>query len=359
MSLSGYLKKGPLPAKILIAILGPLIIILIVENLTRLAIKAGWIEYQQPMITQLPPGTEDWRKAHMTADSLRQPDPVLWWRPRNLPPYNNQGFKGPVVTNPKSPNTIRILVYGDSNTEGTPEDSWPARLQEVLLHAQSVHDYEVLNAGVAGYTSHQGLLRFQQEVGSYTPDIVLVAFGWNDLANAVRPDKSYVPPHPAFVFCERMVLKLRLYWALKQMALSKPSGENHQTVARVPIEDYAANLNQFVALGKESKANVVLVTRPHRESNESLRELESNYRSEVPAYNETLLRVCNQKNVQCIDAERYFLELEDPDIWGDECHFTEKGRIEMGKFVFQQLKRFGLLEHNVGARSIAPAPERR
>ncbi|HMD80279.1 MAG TPA: SGNH/GDSL hydrolase family protein [Anaerolineales bacterium] len=345
MSFSKYLKKGPVPAKILLAILGPVLLIFLLENMTRLAIKAGWIEYQQPMITQLPPGTEDWRKAHMTADSLRQPDPVLWWRPRNSPPYNSQGFKGPVVTNPKNSNTIRIVVYGDSNTEGTPEDSWPDRLQKALLLVKNNRNYEVLNAGVAGYTSHQGLLRFQQEVRNYTPDIVLVAFGWNDLANAVRPDKSYVPPHPAFVFCERLVLKLRFYWALKQTALPKPSSNNQQqqTIARVSIEDYAANLRQFLKLGREVNANVVLVTRPHRESNESLRKYELNYRAEVPAYNETLLGLCRQQNANCIDAEKYFLATSDPDVWGDECHFTEKGRIEMGEFVFLELKRFGLL----------------
>lgn len=38
----------------------------------------------------------------------------------------------------------------------------------------------MLYVGVVGYSSHQGLLRFREEAGTYEPDLVLVSFGWND-----------------------------------------------------------------------------------------------------------------------------------------------------------------------------------
>lgn len=341
MTISDHLKKGSLAAKIAVAVIGTLIFLVVLENLTRIAIKAGLISYQQPMITQLPPGTEDWRKAHMTADKLRQPDPLLWWRPREGPPYNEQGFKGPVVENPKTANTIRILVYGDSNTEGTPEDSWPARLQ-IVLNRRTDRKYEVLNAGVAGYTSHQGLLRFQQEIGTYEPDIVLVAFGWNDLATATRPDRSYQPPSSFLISSERLLLKLRSYWTLKQMFTPK-AGASPKTVSRVSMDDYAENLARFVTLGKQHNAKVVLITRPHRESNDELRKLDPDYRSRVPDYNQRLLQICREQGANCIDSETYFLESPKSEYWGDECHFTEIGRIEMAEFVSRQLAQLNLL----------------
>src|SRR5437667_10231865 len=138
MIVNRYLNKNPLALKIFSSILGACLFIICREQGSRFAARIGWVEYQGPMMTQLPPGTEDWRNAHITADKFRQPDPLLWWRPRNGPPYNEQGFKGPVVAIPKPANTLRILVYGDSNTEGLPEDSWPSRLQSELnrIHSQ-------------------------------------------------------------------------------------------------------------------------------------------------------------------------------------------------------------------------------
>lgn len=341
-----WLRKHSLALKLLSSLVATCLFIVCIEQATRLAIKAGWIRYQPPMITQLPAGTEDWRHAHMTADKLRQPDPVLWWRPRDGSPYNNQGFKGPPAEVPKSPQTVRILVYGDSNTEGTPEDSWPDRLQSVLtsVERQTHRRYEVLNAGVAGYTSHQGLLRFQQEVEQYQPDMVLVAFGWNDLARGVQPDRSYHPPPAPVVTLERALLKLHSYWALKQWVLTRSAARAAKTtVARVPIEDYRENLSQFALLAGRHGAAAVLITRPHRDAIDKLHSMSSSYFTAVPEYNQALLRVARQSRAHSVDAEQHFLQLSDPTLWGDECHFTEPGRIEMGRFVFQQLKQLGLL----------------
>lgn len=53
----------------------------------------------------------------------------------------------------------------------------------------------MLNAGVAGYSSYQGLLRFKQEVARYEPDLIFVSFGFNDLPPAIgEPDNYFKPP---------------------------------------------------------------------------------------------------------------------------------------------------------------------
>lgn len=338
------LKKYSLPLKLLSSLIALIVLIVTLEQLTRLAHKRGWIEYQRPMITLLPRGTEDWRRAHMTADNLREPDPVLWWRPKNTSPYNKQGFKGPLAEIPKPANTFRILVYGDSNTEGIPEDSWPARLQLVLneFEKQSHLKYEVLNAGVAGYTSHQGFIRFQQEVEKFAPDMVLVAFGWNDLARGVQPDRHYRPPAGWIVALERTFLKLHSYRALKQIARSKSHENVPKTVRRVPLKHYEDNLYRFASLAKKHNVKVVFLTRPHRDSVEQLQSTSSSFSAGVPEYNQELLRVARQNNVEGLDAEKYFLDAAEERFWGDECHFTELGRIEMAKFVFEELKKSGL-----------------
>jgi hypothetical protein len=89
-----------------------------IEYVAMLLVRTGVVAVYSPMETQLPAGTEDWRLAHITADNLREPDPLLWWRPKPEPPYNAQRTKGPVVSTEKPASVFRVLCYGDSNTDG-------------------------------------------------------------------------------------------------------------------------------------------------------------------------------------------------------------------------------------------------
>ena len=85
-----------------------------------------------------------------------------------------------------------IICYGDSVTQGCfgPQDVHPTALDSysVKLHSALQFLYpekviNVLNAGVAGDTATRALLRFERDVLSHNPDLVIVAFGVNDFGN--------------------------------------------------------------------------------------------------------------------------------------------------------------------------------
>ncbi len=125
------------------------------------------------------------------SDDCREPDPVLLWRPVARSPYGHQRFKGPDVAVRKPAGLTRIMAYGDSNTDGPIDGAWPSRLAAILRNEGPRR--EVINAGVTGYSSYQGLQRFREDVGVYSPDVVLVSFGWNDVAPAFGPpDRAFV-----------------------------------------------------------------------------------------------------------------------------------------------------------------------
>ncbi|MCE9592467.1 MAG: hypothetical protein K8S99_18325 [Planctomycetes bacterium] len=76
-----------------------------------------------------------------------------------------------------------IVAFGDSITQAVevPEaDRWPAlvggRLAERFAQLKPV----VVNAGVGGNTSREGLARMERDVLAHSPEIVLVEFGGND-----------------------------------------------------------------------------------------------------------------------------------------------------------------------------------
>ena len=81
-----------------------------------------------------------------------------------------------------SGNPFRILALGDSTTFGVgvdDGDTWPAQLQ-AILDPEGTGRYEVLNAGVPGYSAYQGLRYLELRGLDLKPMIVIVNFGHND-----------------------------------------------------------------------------------------------------------------------------------------------------------------------------------
>ena len=77
----------------------------------------------------------------------------------------------------------RIVAFGDSMTACAalaPTKRWPALLQRRLTRAFPEVDVEVVNAGVGGNTSREGLARLTQDVLARRPTLTLVQFGGND-----------------------------------------------------------------------------------------------------------------------------------------------------------------------------------
>lgn len=77
----------------------------------------------------------------------------------------------------------RIVCLGDSITygEGLPyAETYPAVLAHLLQQKHADLDVVVINSGVRGHTSVQGLARLERDVLWYKPHVVFIAFGLND-----------------------------------------------------------------------------------------------------------------------------------------------------------------------------------
>lgn len=80
---------------------------------------------------------------------------------------------------------ITIVAFGDSITlavSGNIEERlrWPSLLEAGLRERFPGRDLRVVNAGVGGNTSREGLVRMDADVVAHAPEIVLVEFGGND-----------------------------------------------------------------------------------------------------------------------------------------------------------------------------------
>jgi lysophospholipase L1-like esterase len=98
---------------------------------------------------------------------------------------NADGFRGPRVARPKPPGTFRIVVLGDSVAFGygvAEPDAFP-RVLERALAPRATRPIEVANLSVSGYNPYTEAALFADVGASYEPDLVLVQFCVNDLAD--------------------------------------------------------------------------------------------------------------------------------------------------------------------------------
>ena len=194
---------------------------------------------------------------------------------------NAEGFRGPEIA-AKSAGVVRVACVGDSWTFGMPVDqaqTYPSRLAAHLNAAR----YEVLNFGILGYTSFQGLQLLKTRVLDLKPDVVVIGFGMNDSEVAGYRDKDMIAAStPRFIArLKESVLDLESYKLLDYAALvlrfrPKPMGDflkeeaddrgsggvDYSTIepwTRVSPEDYERNVREMVHLSQSHGAGVVLV----------------------------------------------------------------------------------------------------
>jgi hypothetical protein len=128
---------------------------------------------------------------------------------RQLVRINSNGFHDEERSREKPANTIRIAVLGNSWTEAlqVPLDKMYTGVLQGKLNGNSCFSgrrVEVLNFGVAGYSTGQELLTLQQEVWNYHPDVVLLAFyPARDIANNVRELNNAADPERSPYFVDR------------------------------------------------------------------------------------------------------------------------------------------------------------
>jgi lysophospholipase L1-like esterase len=207
-----------------------------------------------------------------------QEDPVLGFG--NTPGYrhpgldlaiNALGFRGNEIA-PKARGVVRVVCLGDSTTFGiwveTPGDlrvnpSYPAELER-LARADGL-PVEVINGGVLGQTSAEGLVELLTQVLPLEPDVVTLRFGNNDHAQgeavlATRWEYPIVHALPSLAWRSEVVRAL--FYGYRQ-AVAR-FGTPHVGV-RVPLTPFEENLRRFVAIARERHIHLAFLDFPYRE----------------------------------------------------------------------------------------------
>jgi lysophospholipase L1-like esterase len=179
---------------------------------------------------------------------------------------NSHGFRGPEIAVAKDPSVRRVLTIGDSGTFGwavSDEECYPRQLEALLNSEASRPRVEVVNAGVPGYTSLQGLRWLESHAIRVSPDLVIAAFGGNDSDVLEMADKDR-KILPAALTAQGVLLRSRLY----QLAYKAVAVRTHDVrttgggIERVSLEDFSLNLERILDVSEKAGARAVLLARP-------------------------------------------------------------------------------------------------
>jgi len=171
-----------------------------------------------------------------------------------------------------------IVAFGDSLTAGygvSKDNAYPSRLAELV-------DYPVINAGVSGETTRQGLQRIDSVLDKHAPSLVILFEGGNDI--------------------------------LRNQDLSKTK----------------SNLNQMIEKVKQSGAQVVLVGLPRKSLLSSTAEFykELSDQHDVPLQSDIVAKLLRQ-----------------PSMKSDSVHFNAKGYNALAEAIAELLSEAGALSY--------------
>jgi len=98
---------------------------------------------------------------------------------------NSLGFRGDEFSSIKPSDMYRILMVGGSTMFGagatSDETTIPGYLQQFLNEKDFGFDIEVINSGIQGADSNTELKFIEQKLVRFSPDLVIIYDGWNDL----------------------------------------------------------------------------------------------------------------------------------------------------------------------------------
>ncbi|MBN2383062.1 hypothetical protein JXQ70_09285 [bacterium] len=303
-------------------------------------------------------------------------DARLLWRLRpgatiGVQTVNAAGFLGRDF-NPEAP--LTIACCGDSCT-ALGLGPYPERLASDLELVLGSGRASILNAGIPGYSSLQGLRLLERLLEQNHFDYVSFYFGWNDHWQALsKPDSTFIQTSTPIVLIQNRLAFLRTYQLLVFLfkgvtgrAKIDPTrtGTEHY---RVPLADFTTNLEQWVGLARRHHAVPILMTAPagpdtESPTNDQTEPGSSDFLQHTAtefhvhkAYNQSVREVAARLEVGLLDLEHLFNESGQRFlIMNDGIHLAPAGL----QLVSDNVLDFLIDQHALPADSLIKARARR
>ena len=204
----------------------------------------------------------------------------------------------------KKKGDFRIICLGDSITQSYGKDGFPLpreftyefNLEKLLNNRFDSGNFEVINAGIGGYSSLQGVRYLKNILWKYNPDLVISWFGINDFSDALFFEDKEQQFGATINHKNKTVLDCSaLYLFLKNIVLAK-------RIQRVSPADYYRNCEEMLLFARENGFDIVFVV-PFR-----VKKGRTRY---YLKYKNELEKLKEKYNCAVIDVLPYFADYKD------------------------------------------------
>jgi lysophospholipase L1-like esterase len=214
----------------------------------------------------------------MSFGGAHQPDPLLLWRFRpgldqSLFQTNSRGLlAADEIDEQKPPNTVRVLLLGDSSPVGlglrTRAEAFGEVAAGLLQHNwRGLKKIELINAAVSGYSSEQAKRFLLTEGLRYQPDMVVCYLGNNDGAiNGYLSDREIFAAQDWSRGMRTRLQRLALYRllraALSPMLAALRSPATGTPAVRLSAEEFGDNVKRIIDSSRQAGAGAVFINPP-------------------------------------------------------------------------------------------------
>ncbi|MCB1153067.1 hypothetical protein KDL45_05405 [bacterium] len=179
--------------------------------------------------------------------------------------------------------SARVVCLGASPTFGWGVhggEAYPATLERRLkawtfvpgANSGPAPSVEVINGGVPGYTSWQGVGYFRRDVLPWRPTAITVSYAINDFDryrffdNDGRPDSARTPRSPLTIAVQNLLNRSAAYRAARKaiigVVVDRGAFDPTTMPRRVSVDEYKANLTAIDSLARDGGVDLVFLKMP-------------------------------------------------------------------------------------------------
>ncbi len=269
-----------------------------------------------------------------------QPDPELGWvylpgRVVAGASINERGMRGPVLAADKSAGHTRLLFIGDSTAFGlgvSLENSFAALSAGMIQQDRPSGTIEYEIGALPGYSSHHSRVLTRRMLAQSPDYVVFYVGGHNDHSRGRYYADGDIPA--------RLARRQRAWHGVRTLHLIENLVDrsyrsffrklrSHAGKARVPPDDFRANVRRMIELTLEADATPVLLSPPFSEHM-----LEDH--PIVPAYQRALADLAGEFEIPFVDLQPHFQRHAEADVYKrDLFHFEVLGH----RIAAEQIRR--------------------
>ena len=297
---------------------------------------------------------------------------------------NSLGYQNDEFKKTKDSDTYRIVLVGGStviNIDVSYEKNVGKVLEDELTNYYH-KKFEVINAGVQGYTTEHSIIDYMFRISELKPDLVIMWHGVNDLyascptrLGAYKSDYSHLIgqlENPVISYFKKPIIQVNVHSAVADYILNLASLYLYTDITPIlekrpqqirfanskefdfdfpSINSYRRNLEYFVTVVKSDNVKVILGNQPNIYS--KLKEYKMDYASLVcyengkrsslqsvskamDQFNTVAKEVADKKDVPFIDLDAMLPK--NRQYYSDVVHWTAEGNAVIGKELFEFIR---------------------